>query len=138
MAEQYESVRTDKQKRKIDGKPASNVLVGLNSSSDSTSFSLDNGFEATLSSTLSNVNGLRIFGQPEVSIYVDSVDSNHALPGGSSLDETDYIWDARLDYGSSDTNNLVARVYILNVSGMTHTFYVYIRFRFLVESGSIS
>lgn len=94
-----------------------------------------NGGKAVLITTLSSSKDLKLFSMPpEVSVYEGtSVDSTKLISGGSAIGNNDYLVDRFLDLDSSDGNNIVHKLVVINNSGSSTHFLFRTRWRYPIE-----
>lgn len=99
--------------------------------------SLNNGDWRVLTATLTSNSGGRILAMPSVTLYQGSQASGNEIPDGASVDNQDWEWYQWTDWGASDNNNVVHKVYVTNVSGGTLTLVYRINFRSIIEESSL-
>lgn len=104
----------------------------------STSFSMNNGDGNTVTATLSNAGGKRLFGMPTVSFYETTQTATNSIPDGSSIAASDYVVTHWIDWGASDNSNIVMKSWIKNNTGGTQTILYRIQYRYLVDKGGLS
>lgn len=104
----------------------------------SASFGMGNGDGITVTATLSNDTGKRLFAMPTVSFYEGSEDLDYSIPDGVNIDAGDYLVTHWIDWGSSDNNNIKLKSWIRNNSGGSQTILYRAQIRFLVDQGGVS
>ena len=134
MTNLQESVKIDQLNRTVKGKKSSLQLLNLQLSlTASASVSLNDTQSATFINTLESDSGFRLFGSPNISLYVGSVSADNIISGGSNVNPNEYKWAIWVDWGGTDNNNIVAKTYIQNNTGGTKTILFRSNWRFLVE-----
>lgn len=129
-----EKVSRDIRIRTADDKRTSENLVQMKiSDTASATYNLSNNAEQLITVTLQNDKNLRLFGFPQVTMYVDSVSEANRLYGTVyTYAEFDFFnW---VDWGSTDNNNIIFLVYVRNISGDTHDVIINVNFRYMIES----
>lgn len=87
------------------------------------SITLSNGQETTFTITTQSINrGVLLFCIPDITLFVGSVALGNALPGGANVTSSAYqVVFLGNDWGSTDDNNVVTKVFVRNVSAGTQT-----------------
>ncbi len=102
---------------------------------DTFSFTFGNGDQAVLTFTLSTKDHTKLFAVPNFTLYQDSVASANALPGGSSIDETEYQFIGPWhDWASTDNKNVKVKLFILNISAGTVTIHGRVLWRYIANN----
>lgn len=113
MASVNEDVRIVNQR--LDG-----LVQGTNSASGS--FELDNGEWVIFTISVVNDAGAKILTTVDLTLYVDSVSADNALPGGDNIDESQWqIIGPWNDLRATDGVGQEIKVYIRNISAGTQT-----------------
>lgn|SRR3972149_459980 len=134
-----ESVKVDKLNRTINAKRSSTQFLSLQlSSTASASITLADGQSGTFINTLSSASNSRLFGFPNISLYVGSISATTIISDGTGINPDSFKWAIWVDWGASDNNNIIAKAYIQNNSGGTETILFRSNWRFLVEGATIS
>ena len=134
MTNLQESVKIDQLNRTVKGKKSSLQLLNLQLSlTASASVSLNDTQSATFINTLESDSGFRLFGFPNITLYVGSATANDRISDGSNIDPNDYKWSIWIDWGSTNNDNMVSKTYVQNNSGGTKTILFRSNWRFLVE-----
>lgn len=129
-----ESISKDIKIRTHDDKRGSEEIVQLRISDVAeATYTLANNAEQLITVTLSNDKDLRLFGFPQLTMYVDSVSEANRLYGATyTYAEFDFFnW---VDWGSTDNNNVIFLVYVRNISGGSHDVIINVNFRYMIES----
>lgn len=135
MAE--ELVRKDKLTRRPNNKPVSAETIGFKTAPlASASASVANGDRISITVTLSNPDGLKVFAIPEFSVYEGSVASVNRIPSGANIAVGDYVMMNWNDYGLNDNANLKYVVVVENNTGSTQTIYIDVTWRYIIESAT--
>lgn len=84
---------------------------------DSATAPLGNGDQALFIITTSSNSGAKVLVNVDVALYVGSVSDATQLPGGGSVDESQYqVIGPFSDWDDSDGNNNVHKIYVRNIS----------------------
>lgn len=99
----------------------SNRLLGnivLKTGTSQGTISLDDGEDVLFVTTTSSRNNERNLTVVDVSVYIGSVAAANQLPGGSSIDESEWeiVLGSGNDWGLTDNFNTVTIAYIRNIS----------------------
>lgn len=118
--------------------PPSIRLSGLGSAT----FDLFANSQITFTATLTDSDGGRVLGQPSVTLYKGSpISSAKAFPSGSDWSDAERMairFSTWIDYGESDNNNLVMKIFIVNPTGTDYLdLYLAINVRFMTRGGSL-
>ena len=106
----------------------------LERDTNSASATIGNNVQVLLTHTVSQKNNAKMFAVPDISIYLGSVATNNQLPGGSSVDESQWQvigpWN---DWGTTDNQNSKTKVYVRNISAGSTTVLFRIKSRFFTN-----
>ena len=91
-------------------------IVGVSALGSSTG-TVGNGDQVVFSITTSTSSGSLLISIPDVTLYVGSIASANQLPGGSSIDESQWqVIFMGNDWNDTDGNNTVYQIYVRNIS----------------------
>ena len=106
--------------RDLNPSAVKNINLGeviLERDTESASATIGNNVQILLTHTISQENNAKILAIPDFSIYIGSVTTATQLPGGSSIDESEWQvigpWN---DWGTTDNRNSKTKLYVRNVS----------------------
>lgn len=112
---------------------AFNDVIKL-SETGSASTSLGNGDQVVITNTLSQKYGARLLSFVDISVYVDSVATTSQLPGGTSIDESNWqVIGPWYDWAATDGQNVKILLYIRNISAGSVTLYIRTQHRYIVD-----
>lgn len=98
-----------------------------------------NGNQVVLYYTTESVHGNVVMSDPDISFYIGSVAADNQLPGGASIDESQWqMIGPFTDWGATDNKNSIKLIYIRNISAGTVDIIAKGRSRFIanVNAGS--
>lgn len=148
MADLEESIKVDARARKYKGLRSSSEFIKLKQTDTdelSTTISTDSDdFALIFTATIENVNNLRLVAIPNVTVYISSVDENNVIPPAPELIDIDipiggpgifYFHSVWLDWGGSNNNNLVCKIYIARTEtfGPSRTIICRVNWRYIFE-----
>ena len=119
----------------IKGRNISNVIFG--SEAETASTTLGNGEQAVLITSLTQNNKYELLAIPFIASYVGTVTSANELPGGASIDESQWqVIGPRYDYATWSSNNFpqhidYATLFIRNISAGSVTVNFLIKWRYI-------
>lgn len=100
---------------------------------------LDNGEQVVFEVETVSKAGVRVLAIPDISVYVGSATSANQLPGGSSIDESDWQfigpWQ---DLAATDGNTVNTIVYVRNISAGTSTVILQVKSRLITNRLDVS
>lgn len=137
MANLEETVEVDKLLRTGNKRRSSEQFLDLDiTDTASASIELADGDGATFTITTEHDDDLRLFTTTHITVYESSVSAANKIQGGDNIGNTDYelsIWN---DWGGTNNNNVVHKVWVVNNSGGTETILLRVNARFVVELAS--
>lgn len=123
-------------------KGASIAVVEQEETTGTLSTSIPNGSSATFVVASATAYGNNVMGDCECTIYIGSVDYTNILPGGASVNASDYIVNGPINtpYDVNGTesfamSNYITRVQVRNNSGSSKTVIVVIKLRYIADAG---
>ncbi len=106
----------------------------LERDTETASATIGNNVQILLTHTISQKNNAKMFAIPDISIYIGSVATDNQLPGGSSVDESEWQvigpWN---DWGTTDNQNSKTKIYVRNISAGDSLVIFKIKSRFLTN-----
>jgi hypothetical protein len=143
-----ESVKIDSKARKYKNLRSSSEFIKLKQTDtdelSTTISTTPDDFALIFTSTIENSNNLRLIAIPNVTLYVGSVSEDNIIPPAPELIDIDipiggpgifYFHSVWLDWGSSDNNNLVCKIYIsrTEVLASSKTIICRVNWRYIFE-----
>lgn len=112
------------------------IKLSLTASGSTT---LGNGEQVLFTNSLTQEQDARLMSIVDMSLYVGSLATSNQLPGGSSIDESDWqVIGPWYDFASSDGRNIKVLLYVRNISAGSSTLLLRTQHRYIVDVEGVS
>lgn len=138
MADLEESVKEDQLIRSVKNKRSSEQFLelGITSTASASITALADATSVIFTVTTEHDADLRIFVTAHMTVYEGSVSAANKIQGGSNIGNTDYEMAIWADWGATNNNNVVHKIWILNTSGGAEDILIRFNARFVVETAT--
>ena len=105
----------------------------------SASSSINDGEQVVFTIQTLSKAGVRLLTIPDISVYIGSAVGANQLPGGSSIDESQWqVIGPWQDLAASDGFDVITRVYVRNISAGTSTVILQVKSRLITNRLDVS